>query len=424
MIGRRSAVQIAAVPTPSAVIEQLSRAEVLTLVHEYMMTGHLIDRALMPQVFLHGRDFADVDQIAIDEWMGVSPLYTARMRDLMNIEGDDVVAMMKALQLDVGFVHQYMNVAYKVIDERHAEFWLNHCGALMDAEPHGEDRVIGMCHHIEDPTFDATAFATNGRAQIRPVHRPPRTPTDRAPHCHWTIDIDPNRAPVTESDVTQRARSLGLLDVPIVCATERLGDGLVDYSGEFSSDFSLGMLATDTLVAVAREFQMQVFLLTASAELAVAARYGEAAGRSIGLQQWIGAGWVASERIGRALDLRGGGIDVVAALLALHPALPPGFTREVAIDGNQATAVFTPEIACLLDADEPGWAGQFARCATTGIAAMLHALEPKAAVVSMVNDGSTVTVVVDVDDDREAVVASDAVALSKLSTATAWKFSI
>ena len=47
-----------------------------------------------------------------------------------------------------------------------------------------------MCHDIEDPTFDATAGATNPYAQVRPIHRPPRVPDDRAPHCHWRVVID------------------------------------------------------------------------------------------------------------------------------------------------------------------------------------------------------------------------------------------
>ena len=53
-----------------------------------------------------------------------------------------------------------------------------------------------MCHTIEDPTFDATAVATNPRAQIRPIHRPPRVPADRHPHCHWTVTIDESNPPV------------------------------------------------------------------------------------------------------------------------------------------------------------------------------------------------------------------------------------
>ena len=103
----------------------------------------------------------DLNQVAIDLWMGASPTYTHRMRSLMGIEGDDVPTIMKALQLDVGFVHQYMDVHYQVNDPLHGEFWLAHCGALLNTEPHGEERVVGMCHTIEDPTFDATAYTTN-----------------------------------------------------------------------------------------------------------------------------------------------------------------------------------------------------------------------------------------------------------------------
>ena len=51
----------------------------------------------------------------------------------------------------------------------------------MDVEPMGDEYVTAMCHDIEDPTFDATALATNPHAQVRPVHRPPRRPADRTP---------------------------------------------------------------------------------------------------------------------------------------------------------------------------------------------------------------------------------------------------
>ncbi len=179
------------------------------MVLEYMMVGHLIDRALMPQVAVRAGIDA-VDDVAIDEWLGASPTYTARMQRLMGIEGDDVGAIMKGLQLDVGFVHQYMGVSYELTDPRHGAFWLNHCGALMDVEPHGEARVVGMCHHIEDPTFDGTAVATNPRARIRPIHRPPRVPADREPHCHWTITIDPQNEPIDPTAHTLRVAQLPL----------------------------------------------------------------------------------------------------------------------------------------------------------------------------------------------------------------------
>ncbi len=413
-------------PPTAPLLEQLSRIELLPLAYEYMMTGHLIDRALMPQVFLHSQSFDDVDNIAIDEWMGASPNYTARLRSLLGIDGDDVAAMIKGLQLDVGFVHQYMDVAYQVHDAQHGEFWLNHCGALLDVEPHGEARVVGMCHHIEDPTFDATAFATNPRAQIRPVHRPPRTPSDRHPHCHWTIDIDPGRDPVSVAPHTLRVAEFPLCNVAIVCGTERLDDGLADYRGDLNPALRLTDLSTDLLVAVMHEFQMQVHLLTAASESTIADRFGADVARAIDLEQWVATSWVASERIAAALDIAGGGVDVIAPLLAIHPGFPPGFEREVQVDGSRVILTLTPEFPALLDVDQFGWIGQLARGETAGIAAMLHPLEPLAVVESCVNTGAAITIAVKLNDGANAEPATEpqSVALAKISGTARWQFNI
>ena len=107
------------------------------------------------------------------------------------------------LQLDPGFPHHYMDVRYEVVDETHGFFELAHCGALMDAEPWGERMVTGMCHHIEDGTFDYTAQAVNPKARIRPVHRPPRVPSDRVPHCRWEVVIDDDTETLPEADITR-----------------------------------------------------------------------------------------------------------------------------------------------------------------------------------------------------------------------------
>src|SRR5690606_40545639 len=96
------------------------------------------------------------------------------------------------MQLDIGAPPQFMDFRYSVTDARHGAFHLDHCGALLDVEPMGPSMVKKMCHDIEDPTFDATAVATNPRARMRPVHRPPRDPADRTPHCAWTVEIDPD----------------------------------------------------------------------------------------------------------------------------------------------------------------------------------------------------------------------------------------
>src|SRR3954471_22485173 len=156
--------------------------------------GQMMDRAGMPWcITAFGRE--GMTEVAIEEWMTASPIYTRRMQRALGYAPEvagagDVVTIIKGLQLDIGAPPQFMDFRYTVRDPWYAEFQLDHCGALLDVEPMGEDYVRSMCHDIEDPTFDATAVATNPRAQVRPIHRPPRVPADRHPHCRWTISID------------------------------------------------------------------------------------------------------------------------------------------------------------------------------------------------------------------------------------------
>ena len=130
----------------------------------------------------------------------------ARLRKIMDIEGDGVSAIFKVLQLDPGFPHHYMDVHYELVDETHGYFELAYCGALMDAEPFGDAMVTNMCHHIEDGTFDVTAQAVNPKAHIRHVHRPPRVPGDRVPHCRWEIVIEDETETLPEKDITKITR--------------------------------------------------------------------------------------------------------------------------------------------------------------------------------------------------------------------------
>ncbi len=400
----------------------LPRDRLVPIVLEYMMVGHLIDRALMPQVAVRAGVEA-VDDVAIDEWLGASPTYTARMRRLMGIEGDGVGAIMKGLQLDVGFVHQFMGVSYELTDEQHGAFWLDHCGALMDVEPHGEDRVIGMCHHIEDPTFDGTALATNPRARIRPIHRPPRVPSDREPHCHWTITIDPQNEPIGPAPHTLRVADLPLASVPNERPPDAEAGGSADYRGPFDPNFRLADLSHGTLVGVAREFQEQVHLLTSSAELSLADRLDQETAREIIASQWVGASWVASDRLVDALGL-GGGVDALATVLTLHPGFPPGFDRTVDVDADAGLVrlEMTPVSGGLLDPDNPGWLGLLARGERGGIEAMAHAVEPRAQVADVVVSDTNVVIELAVDESVEPAPEPPELAFMRLSGTVSWVF--
>ncbi|EID12369.1 hypothetical protein [Mycolicibacterium phlei] len=300
----------------------LTREQLAALVPELLLIGQLIDRSGMAWVIgSFGREA--MLQVAIEEWMGASPIYTKRMQRALRFEGDDVVTIFKGMQLDIGAPPQFMDFRYTVHDKWHGEFHLDHCGALLDVEPMGEDYVRGMCHDIEDPTFVATAAATNRRAQIRPIHRPPRVPADRHPHCAWTVIIDDSYPEVADHPVLEvmwRTRAAQLELEPI----DETGEGLADYSGPLVSDFDFGAYSHSALVRIADEVCLQMHLLNLSYVIAV----GKLAGantelaKDICTKQLIGVAGIAAERIHRALALPGG-IEGAVRTLELHPLLNP-----------------------------------------------------------------------------------------------------
>ena len=168
---------------PNLGLIDFSRRALARLGREYLLHGHLQDRVGIPLV-LAKHTQQDMLDVAIEEWMAASPVYSRRTQRALGFGNGDVPTILKNIQLDIGAPHHFMDFRCRVEDRDHGEFWLAHCGALLDVEPMGDDYVHGMCHAIEDPTFDATAVATNPRAQVRPVHRPPRVPAGREPCGH------------------------------------------------------------------------------------------------------------------------------------------------------------------------------------------------------------------------------------------------
>jgi hypothetical protein len=299
----------------------LPREQLAVLVPELLLIGHMIDRSGMAWcISSFGRE--EMVQIAIEEWAGASPIYTKRMQRALGFEGGDVPTIFKGLQLDIGAPPQFMDFRYTIHDRWHGEFQLEHCGALLDVEPMGEEYVFGMCHTIEDPTFDATAVATNPRAQMRPIHRPPRQPADRHPHCAWTVIIDesyPEAESIPALDIVRQTRAATWQLDPI----DRSEEGQADYPGALLSDFDFGAFSHSALVRMADEVCLQMHLLYLSFAIAVRARAADdAEAVLVGTRGLIGLAGLAAERIHRALGLPDG-IEGAMRVLELHPLLNP-----------------------------------------------------------------------------------------------------
>ena len=359
-------------------IATLGHGELATLAREHLLAGHVIDRAGMPLVIPHGVDF--MRDVAIDEWMGASPVYAKRMQRLLGFEGDTVEVALKGFQLDIGSPPEFMDFRLTIQDDHHGAFHLDHCGALMDVEPMGDDFVVAMCHHIEDPTFDATGWATNPRLRMRPVHRPPRAPADRHPHCAWTVTIDENLEPTPTPELAMIVGASQAALLPLATVTGPLDDGHADYLRPLDPDLRHEDFASGTLRAIIDEIDLQGHLLAQSFSRAVGDRLPPEDTRDTVVRQFIGAAGWAADRLVRAFDLGTGPVDV-ATVFALHPAFFPRSYVDWSVEvTDDQVHLRLGDCPALHEVGFPSWISELHAGRTEPLAAIATAVDPFLAV--------------------------------------------
>ena len=397
---------------PQSRYSALPRAELAILVPELLLIGQLIDRSGMAWcIQSFGR--SGMLQIAIEEWAGASPIYTRRMQRALGYSGDDVITIFKGLQLDIGAPPQFMDFRYTVHDRWHGEFHLDHCGALLDVEPMGADYVQGMCHDIEDPTFDATAVATNAKAQVRPIHRPPRLPADRQPHCAWTVIIDeshPEAQSIPALDIVAETRAARWH----LAAIDRADEGRADYSGPLLSDFDFAAYSHSALVRIADEVCLQMHLLNLSFGIAVRARTEDNTdlATSICTKQLTGIAGVAAERIRRALKLPAD-IAGLTEVLRLHPLLnPAGYVVAEIAEGRL-------EVHPSPAHDDGAWISLCTPASTGPLQAIATAVDPHIAVRLV---GSDTDWIAEFEQTSTAMKVSPEVEVTKFSLGATFEF--
>ena len=410
---------MAGIPT----LRDRSRADLAVLAREYLLTGHLIDRAGMGYL-IGPYGLEGMRDVAIDEWMGASPVYTGRMQRLLGFEGDDVATIFKGMQFDIGAPHEFLDFRFTVHDATHGEFHLDHCGALMDVEPMGEDFVVAMCHDIEDPTFDATACASNPRAQVRPLHRPPRTPADRHPHCAWTVEIPEDAPALTEVEATARMRGTRAATLPLPEVTVwdgPDGEGRSAYPGDLVDRIQLEEFSKGALLAIIDEVCLQHHLLSTSFMLAVERRFGTEAAVEVGDHQFTGTAGLTAERFARALGTCTGPAGI-AQVLELHPALRPRAYVDTVVDlvGEDLTVSIGPSPA-LEESGTETWIGLLLDGRDRALDAIVHAVDDRAACRAVDPVGGAVaTWRVEIGD--EVLPEQPEVGVARFSTGAAFTF--
>jgi hypothetical protein len=364
----------------SVTLADFSRQFLAHLAREYLLNGHLQDRVGLPLVIQECGAESYV-RFAIEEWMGASPIYSKRMQRALGFEGSDVGTVFKNLQLDIGAPPQFMDFQFRLDRPEYGEFWLPHCGALLDIEPFGEKRVKAMCHDIEDPTFDATAAATHPCMKMRPIHRPPRDPAGRFPACRWSVYIG------DESEPYEHHPNLEIVGGSRIARTEIVlpeGDGepggWLDYSGPFDPGFQLEDLSHSGLVIVVQEAAVQSHLLARAFMLCADQRSGPRVAAQLGARQWTGIAALTAERLRVTLGIPDDGIESIAKVFQLHPCFHPRTYVDLRVEllGPDSARVEIGECAAFEEDDRHSWFAGLSAMAHPALDAIAGAVNPHA----------------------------------------------
>lgn len=387
----------------------LDRRELAVLAPEYLLCGHLIDRAGMPHVIgAFGRD--GMVGVAVDEWQWASPHYTRRMQRALGYEGDDLVTIFKGLQLDVGAPPQFLDFRFEVESPLVGYFELATCGALLDVERMGDAYVTAMCVDVEDPTMDATALATNPRARMHPIHRPPRRADATGAVCRWRVDIDEARDPIQWPEETlamARSEAVGLTAVSPVDPDD---DGAADYAGALVSDLDFAAFSRSALVRICQEVALQWHLLAITGRRAVLSRSDVSLADEIARKQAVGVAGITGERLARAL---GYGADQAGDLLAIHPTFQPhGYTGVTVENGVVRVPRDSPAVR------DGGWYADVRTVLPAVVEAAVHPLNASLHAVVTETDAALEIRLVPGEPRTEA----DEVALVRFSQGAAFAF--
>jgi hypothetical protein len=359
----------------------LDKKTLAVFAREIMLCNQIHDRTIMPILGSHW-DMAAMTAVAIDEWMGASPVYNARNRDLHNIHGDGVDVIMKGFQLDIGAPHMWLEFHYDVKSHDLGYFWLTSCGAynhvraLTGGDPATETQI---CVHMEDPTFDATVMAVNRGARCTPIFRPPGP-------CRWQVTIEDRIGAVQTNDFTdlvQKTRA-GQFQFSRTCTTD---DGLADYSGPFKRDFRLEDLASSTLLAQTKEFALDVHLLQRACYLSIAQRFGSETVADLISEHWAAMAPLYQARSRRLFGIEGDDMSAILKLLQLDHHFVPEYLRTSVELVNPQQGIFRiHDCAALAEGEAGGVLTTLLAGDARGLSQVVAAANPRARAVRLPQD--------------------------------------
>lgn len=120
----------------------------------------------------------------IGAWLKQTRYEAKRISEALNIRGNDVVSMMKVLQISPWFRH--MKCRTEIFDGRRAVITVNYCPTLDALEKEGQGREDQICNLVDQQMFKQYAAYFNKGIEVKMLKSPPRKSKDEV-CCIWEM---------------------------------------------------------------------------------------------------------------------------------------------------------------------------------------------------------------------------------------------
>ena len=120
-------------------------------------------------------------------WEKAQIYETKTISSLLNIHGDDVVTVMKAMQASPWmWIYDY---EMDVKSNKQAILTIRSCPTLLSLEKEGKGREKLICQEMEPKIMGIVAHYFNPNIRVTPLKMPPRRTKDEIP-CQWEFKLD------------------------------------------------------------------------------------------------------------------------------------------------------------------------------------------------------------------------------------------
>lgn len=145
--------------------EDLDHNVLALLCREMQLDVHLLMKAAYTSIETNwGREHCA--EFAAGEWSALAPVYVHRLRKIFGIEGSDMAAILKILQVDPYLPREFLDVGLALIDDHCGEVWINDCAALNDSGPRG---LIDALLDAQNPGLLYPVRAVNPKATVTAI---------------------------------------------------------------------------------------------------------------------------------------------------------------------------------------------------------------------------------------------------------------